>query len=947
MTVFCTFVLSGRGLGWNGDMKNNHWKLAVWLVLLWLSLGARLAWAQMPPGMQETQVPAQAFVRGAPLPVWFKVEERLPVSSGTEPILTRLSQTHFRVDDGPRVVVQRAMQAKESGALPEIGQYPIIFHPDFQTIELHTLRVHRQGAVLDRLAGAGVRFLHSEHSAEQGIYTGSVTAVVVVADVRPDDTLEIIYSLVGANPVMGKRFVDAAGWDQVTPTLLRRVILDVPMARKVAYQILGESGGRSIVPTRREVAGRQVTVFEGKDLPGIPAEPLVPPDAEPYRWIQFSEFENWGEVVLWAQGLFTLPAGAAPELPAAIKGNTAEEKLMSALHFVQEDIRYLSLSLGENSHRPALPADVLSRRFGDCKDKTLLLLSLLRRMGMEAEPVLLSARQRKGLDQYLPSSSVFDHVIVRAHVAGKAYYLDPTAQGQGSQLDRLPPPWPDVDVLPVQAGSNKLVRTPKRPTPDLPMSERREIITVTAMDQPVTLVMESRYQDDHAEYARRFLSNMGSAQTRKAYESLLDQRYPQAQLLEGPKVKDDRAANEVTVRNVYRIPNFFDKQGNRWALRFEASNLVDALPLPGSGKRSQDVYLPASPWFGRYRLEVNLPEIFDARYTPDEATLNFTTFKVMQKATFSGRKLSVDANLRLDADRIPAGQVAQYLQDLRKVSPYLKGVLYVSEDDQARSAPELSLKETSRQRLEQVLKATAQAMTTAKANGSELAGPACEHALAAAFLNQPKVALQDADDGVNEQPAAVDPLACRGKVRLILGDMDGAIRDLNRAYSLGTTSPDARFYRGLALFYSGQRTKAAVDFGAYGAQVSDEHGRARARVWQWLAEGKTAAGDEQVWPAPVLAVAQGRQSAEDLLDKLMQRERGHRLSEHLAEAYFYLARLSMAQNPIKARAYLERSLELAPLYSPIRLAATQEMKLFQVAGPLPKTKADSRSGSLP
>ncbi|GAB4122006.1 MAG: hypothetical protein Fur0014_21510 [Rubrivivax sp.] len=50
---------------------------------------------------------------------------------------------------------------------------------------------------------------------------------------------------------------------------------------------------------------------------------------------------------------------------------TPEARASPALQWVQGEIRYWSVALGEGSHRPALPAEVVQHRWGDCKDKTL------------------------------------------------------------------------------------------------------------------------------------------------------------------------------------------------------------------------------------------------------------------------------------------------------------------------------------------------------------------------------------------------------------------------------------------------------------------------------------------------------------------------------------------------------------------------------------------------
>ena len=62
---------------------------------------------------------------------------------------------------------------------------------------------------------------------------------------------------------------------------------------------------------------------------------------------------------------------------------------MLALQFVQNKIRYVSLSFGSNAYHPHHPDEVLQNRYGDCKDKSLLLLSLLRAAGIQAWPALV------------------------------------------------------------------------------------------------------------------------------------------------------------------------------------------------------------------------------------------------------------------------------------------------------------------------------------------------------------------------------------------------------------------------------------------------------------------------------------------------------------------------------------------------------------------------------
>jgi len=75
-------------------------------------------------------------------------------------------------------------------------------------------------------------------------------------------------------------------------------------------------------------------------------------------------------------------------------------------------VRYVLLAIDDGGYVPA-PADTTwSRRFGDCKGKTVLLLALLRELGIDARPALVSVQGGDGLNERLPMVGAFDHVFV-------------------------------------------------------------------------------------------------------------------------------------------------------------------------------------------------------------------------------------------------------------------------------------------------------------------------------------------------------------------------------------------------------------------------------------------------------------------------------------------------------------------------------------------------------
>src|SRR5439155_3389040 len=116
---------------------------------------------------------------------------------------------------------------------------------------------------------------------------------------------------------------------------------------------------------------------------------------------------------------------------------TDEERVVKALQFVQDDIRYLGIENGINSHQPTDPSVVFARGYGDCKDKALLFCTMLRFFdGVDAFPVLVSTRFRGAAKTFIATPLIFDHAIVRVIVNGNTNFVDVTRSFQRGPLDR-------------------------------------------------------------------------------------------------------------------------------------------------------------------------------------------------------------------------------------------------------------------------------------------------------------------------------------------------------------------------------------------------------------------------------------------------------------------------------------------------------------------------------
>src|SRR5262249_19646559 len=197
---------------------------------------------------------------------------------------------------------------------------------------------------------------------------------LVLEDVRPGDLLEYSYTLIGENPAL-------AG--QYERTL--RLCGPQPIAR-LEHRLLWTPGRRlGIANHDTDLQPRVVRTestweyrWSAHDLPRIELEDDVPIEFDPYPSVQLTGFQSWEEVAPRPCPLSAPPAriwGSLRRVIGELRASapTPERQALAAIRFVQEQVRYLGIEMGVGSHRPTDPNEVARRRFGDCKDKALLL----------------------------------------------------------------------------------------------------------------------------------------------------------------------------------------------------------------------------------------------------------------------------------------------------------------------------------------------------------------------------------------------------------------------------------------------------------------------------------------------------------------------------------------------------------------------------------------------
>jgi hypothetical protein len=125
---------------------------------------------------------------------------------------------------------------------------------------------------------------------------------------------------------------------------------------------------------------------------------------------------TWDGIGVWFLALAEHQGEASPALKAKVEELTATEttlpgKVRAVSSFVQEEIRYVGVELGVGAYQPRKASEVLSLRYGDCKDKANLLLAMLREIGVDGTFLFVNTA-RGFVTPASPANLDFNHVIV-------------------------------------------------------------------------------------------------------------------------------------------------------------------------------------------------------------------------------------------------------------------------------------------------------------------------------------------------------------------------------------------------------------------------------------------------------------------------------------------------------------------------------------------------------
>ncbi len=258
------------------------------------------------------------------------------------------------------------------------------------------------------------------------------------------------------SPIKGARGITNVSYELTDPHLLSPFyfenyfpiasgILSITYPQELELNYLIK-GNKDLVQIKKESKkGKTTLTFETSQVPGVNYYGDAPPSSYFLTHVIFyiekaknsaGEMEPYlGTTKDLARHYFShikdLEVTAGPEVKevtdSLIQGLTDPIAKAKAIYkWVQQSVRYIAFEEGMGGFIPRNPELVCTRRYGDCKDKSALLVSMLRYAGLNAHFTWIGSRRLPYKYSEVPLPVTDDHMICALELDGKFVFMDAT-----------------------------------------------------------------------------------------------------------------------------------------------------------------------------------------------------------------------------------------------------------------------------------------------------------------------------------------------------------------------------------------------------------------------------------------------------------------------------------------------------------------------------------------
>ena len=314
-----------------------------------------------------------------------------------------------------------AIYINSDEAVRDYSQISISFNSFYENITLEFANVRTPEGDMDSIKPDATQI---QNPSDENFYQDRKDLLFSLPNVRKGSIIEFQYRTSDTKKIISNQWFDsfsmnwwegrAAGQGVRSDTVLSTEVSITAPQKMTFYS--NDLTNLKIAKSRQQKNGRQTLTWKGKNLPKIELQDSMPRVDRRSTQLRVSTLESWQGIAQWANQLaepHVVSDANLDKLISAISKTaiTPEEKAKAVYKAIQEKVRYVFAHVGRGGYEPHNAFEVLTNGYGDCKDQTILAVTMLRKLGVKADAALVLTRSR-GLPDMKITSVNFDHMIV-------------------------------------------------------------------------------------------------------------------------------------------------------------------------------------------------------------------------------------------------------------------------------------------------------------------------------------------------------------------------------------------------------------------------------------------------------------------------------------------------------------------------------------------------------
>ncbi len=330
--------------------------------------------------------------------------------------------------DGTIVGIFRESMKLLNERARDMAEVSIPYNSSYQQVKVLQARTIRKDGTVLVVKPEDIRT--SASFGDYLMYDDAVAIGFSMPGIEDDCVIDYTFQLTTLPTLMPGQFWAYWGFNDLYPVVQSRYTLNIPENKSFRFHVYNDA---SLKPETKQANGNKTFVWERKNLKPIEREPAMPTMRDVRIWMELTSLNTWNDIASWFWSLARSQMSATQPIKETVQkliaGKTSSlDKARVIYDWVANKTRYVGLEFGISAYKPHAASEVHKNLYGDCKDKSILLVTMLQLAGIKAYPVLLKAGEPSPVSGDLPTITAFNHCIALADVEGKSYWLDATAE---------------------------------------------------------------------------------------------------------------------------------------------------------------------------------------------------------------------------------------------------------------------------------------------------------------------------------------------------------------------------------------------------------------------------------------------------------------------------------------------------------------------------------------